>query len=278
MIEISHLVVDGCSLAYCQGLENPHIDGWPALLAKRLGVPVVNLALGGASMDAIHRRQFDYFYESQSFYKQRDIKAKPFQIISLTYATRREEFFEEHYTNHEINRYWGLDLSPDLKKLEEIISSLDPSPRMRPAYVEYAHFMNVDIYAMTVRKLHYWDSIRQLFQNNNLNYLIFDYMPTLHNKAELILQQNHYQLLESLYHDPNYYGEMSKVTKDYPKLPCNHDGLEAQQVACDYLYDKMIQQYGEIIPVPCEKIYKIGDFYRDSTPYRMAQWTDWLKV
>jgi len=278
MIEISHLVVDGCSLAYCQGLENPHIDGWPALLAKKIGVPVVNLALGGASMDAIHRRQYDYFYESSKFYKDRNINAKPFHIISLTYATRREEYFEEHYSNHETNRYWGLDLSPDLKKLEAIISSLDISPKNLPAYVEYAHFMNLNLYPMTVRKLQYWDSMRQLFQNHKINYAVFDYMPTLNEKAELMLQQNHYNLLESLYNDKHYYGEMNVVTRDYPKLPCLHDGLEAQKVVCDYLYDKIKSSYGEIVASPCAEIYKISHFYRQSGPYRLAQWTDWLKV
>lgn len=278
MIEISHLVVDGCSLAYCQGLENPHIDGWPALLAKKIGVPVVNLALGGASMDAIHRRQFDYFYESDKFYKQRNVYAKPFHIISLTYATRREEFFQEHYTNHETNRYWGLDLSPDLKKLEKIISSLDISPKNIPAYVEYAHFMNLNLYPMTLRKLHYWDSIRQLYQNKKINYAVIDYMPTLDPKVDLLLQANHYDVLESLYNDVNYYGDVSVLTKDYPKLPCMHDGLEAQKVLCDYIYHKMINCYEEIVPVPCDNIYKLGQYYKDEGPYRMAQWTDWLKV
>lgn len=278
MIEITHLVVDGCSLAYCQGLENPHIDGWPALLAKKIGVPVVNLALGGASMDAIHRRQYDYFYESQTYYKQRNINAKPFQIISLTYATRREEYFEEHYYNHETNRYWGLDLSPDLKKLEKIISSLDISPKNLPAYVEYAHIMNMNLYAMTVRKLHYWDSLRQLFQNKKHDYTIFDYMPTLDVKVDVLLQQNHYDLLESLYNDVHFYGDMAAVTRDYPKLPCLHDGLEAQKVICDYIYEKMVNCHGEIVAVPCDNIYKISNFYKNEGPYRMAQWTDWLKV
>jgi hypothetical protein len=57
-----------------------------------------------------------------------------------------------------------------------------------------------------------------------------------------------------------------------------HDGLEAQKAVCEYLYEKMKNIYGEIVPIPIEKVYKIKDFYKDSTPYRMAQWNDWLKV
>ena len=65
MLEISHLVVNGCSFTYCQGLESPNTQGWPALLAKKLNVPVVNLAAPGSSNDGIYRRTYDYFYNDQ---------------------------------------------------------------------------------------------------------------------------------------------------------------------------------------------------------------------
>ena len=55
-MEISHLVVNGCSFTRCQGITNPDIDGWPALLAKKLNVPVVNLAKNGSGCDGIYLR------------------------------------------------------------------------------------------------------------------------------------------------------------------------------------------------------------------------------
>lgn len=278
MIEISHLVVDGCSYAYCQGLENPHIDGWPALLAKKIGVPVVNLALGGASMDAIHRRQYDYFYLSQNFYKKRTITPKPFCIISLTHATRREEFFEQYYNSQLNNRYVGLDLTPDLQELEKIISALDINPKNLPAYFEFGHFFNANLYTMTLRKLHYWDSIRQLFQNNKVNYCIFDYMPTIGDNIELLLHQNSYNLLVSLYGDKHYYGNMNEITQNYPKLPCMHDGLEAQHVVCDHIYNNIKNNYGEIVVTSIDEIYKLKNYYDPSNIYRALEFSDWFKI
>ena len=41
MTDITHLVVNGCSWTYCQGLDDPKTQGWPALLAKKLGVEVL---------------------------------------------------------------------------------------------------------------------------------------------------------------------------------------------------------------------------------------------
>lgn len=88
MIEISHLVVNGCSLTYCQELEDPKAQGWPALLAKKLGVPVVNLAYCGSGNDGIARRSMEYFYKDKKF------NNKPFYIHAWSYLARREDIFK----------------------------------------------------------------------------------------------------------------------------------------------------------------------------------------
>jgi len=95
MLEISHLVVNGDSFTYCQGLENPMEVGWPALLAKKLNVPVVNLALCGCNNNSIVRRTYEYFYM--------DKNTKPFYIIGFSHATREEDIIQSflklnHYT------------------------------------------------------------------------------------------------------------------------------------------------------------------------------------
>jgi len=86
MLEISHLVVNGDSFTYCQGLENPMEVGWPALLAKKLNVPVVNLALRGSNNNSIVRRTYEYFYM--------DKNTKPFYIIGFSHATREEDIIQ----------------------------------------------------------------------------------------------------------------------------------------------------------------------------------------
>jgi hypothetical protein len=50
-IDVTHLVVNGCSWTYGTGLAHPKEQAWPALLAKQLGVPLVNLAIQGSGND-----------------------------------------------------------------------------------------------------------------------------------------------------------------------------------------------------------------------------------
>lgn len=155
MIEISHLVVNGCSFTYCQGLDNPQIDGWPALLAKKLKIPVVNLAMLGSGCDGIYRRTVDYFY------KNLDTKSKPFYIISWSDAIRREEFL---YTkdNKEFNDYSILHLAYPTSILEH----------------ELAYHLNKDtIKAAEKRKYNYWAGIINLLENNKVPYFMNDFMP-----------------------------------------------------------------------------------------------------
>ena len=86
-VKLSHLVVNGCSFTYCQGLENPAEQGWPALLANKLKVPVVNLAIPGSGNDAIFRRTYEYFYLNKKH------NNFPLFINVWSFSGSREEFF-----------------------------------------------------------------------------------------------------------------------------------------------------------------------------------------
>jgi hypothetical protein len=85
-ITISHLVVNGCSLTYGEGLEDPSTQAWPALLAKKLNVPVVNIAMGGTGNHRIYRKTVDYFFK--------DTDSNPFYIIGMSSCTRIEQYIK----------------------------------------------------------------------------------------------------------------------------------------------------------------------------------------
>lgn len=279
MIEISHLVVDGCSLAYCQGLEHPHIDGWPALLAKKIGVPVVNLAIGGSAMESIHRRQYDYLYKSLNHVKQNN--TKPFHIISLTWAGRREDFFEHYYNtpkNGEQNRYFGYDLSPDISKLLKLMDNGNTDPIAHAAYLEYAHFFNMNLKIEHFKKLKLWASITNLYKAHNYNYCIAEYMNTWDSEVEEFYKNNYLGIQRSLYEDKNYYGDLSRLTMEMPKLPCGHDTKESMPLVADHIYNKILEVYKEIVPVKVDSIYKLQDYYSTNSFEKLAQYNDWLKV
>lgn len=277
MIEISHLVVDGCSLTYCQGLENPHIDGWPALLAKKIGVPVVNLALGGSGNDAIHRRQYDYFYRAKSFYDLHSINAKPYHIIGLSFAGRREEYFETYYQSPEVNRYFTLDLTPDFDKLKAIIDSGDTSPASYAAYIEYGYFLNFNLLAAHTKKLELWASLINLYKQHHVPYTIGDYIPTYDEGVNYKIKADFTEIRNFIYNDPNFCGNFSELTNHLKPLPCGHDGLEAQQIIADHVYNHMIKNHTEITVVPIPKLYTLRNYYIREKLVQVAQHSHWYK-
>jgi hypothetical protein len=82
-LEITHLVTVGCSFTYCQGL--PIEQGWPALLARSLNSPLVNLGLPGIGNDAIHRKLYEYIYTNSLIES-----SKPLVVIAWSQPWRRE--------------------------------------------------------------------------------------------------------------------------------------------------------------------------------------------
>lgn len=225
MLEISHLVVNGCSFTYCQGLEDPTTQGWPALLAKKLNVPVVNLGIKGSGNDSIYRRTAEYFYLNKKN------NSKPFYIIAFTEALRREEFLIT-YQNKIIN---------DAKTLacygnEQIEKSI------------YEHMDNNGVYYMEKRKLLHWLSIINMFKANNTQYFTTNYM---HEHAESFnkLQNKYTTMWDEVHNDPCRLEYFYNLTKGLDTTECGHDGPKSQEVVAEYCYFKMLEKYQKIAPI-----------------------------
>jgi hypothetical protein len=253
MIEISHLVVNGCSFTVCQGLEDPCQQGWPALLAKRLGVPVVNLAIGGSGNDGITRRTYEYFY------KNKNLGSKPFYINVFSHATRREEFFKQ-YKGQDINDFWGLNLNACSL---DLLGSL--KEEFRAEDYEVAHIMNLSFEACERKKILNWVSCINLFKANNIPYLTADFMPTK-DDAVISYMENHYtEIYNTAIKDENYVGKLPELTKHLPKLPCQHETLEAMPILANAMYDKIMSVYKNISIVHSDDYMRCKDFYNEQT-------------
>lgn len=225
MIEVSHLVVNGCSFAYCQGLENPSTQGWPALLAKKLNVPIVNISCKGSGNDSIMRRTVEYYYKD-------DKANKPFYIVTLSQSTRREEYVI-NYENKIIKNFHQL-------------ASFSSEPIEKAIYEQY----DIDgIKAQEERKLLYWVSVINMFKANKINYLMADFMPE-HNQE--IIEHTKFlnsTLYNTLHMDEFFIDNLNSLTKNLPKLPCGHDGYETQEFIADMFYKNMNDKYGQVNPV-----------------------------
>lgn len=245
MIEVSHLVVNGCSFTYCQGLDNPHIEGWPAILSRMLNVPVVNLAIGGSGNDAIYRRTYEYFYKD-------NVKNnKPLYILAFSGSARKEEFFYE-YQNRKVNDFIGLRLS------------FDDGP---PEDFEQSYIVNLDYKAREKLKLVYWAALINLFKSNNINYYTTDFFPPHDENLTEFLMKNSQELYEVVHKDPNRLINFTEIIRRLKKLPCGHIDKIGNIAIANYLYEKLIDTHKAIVPVDLPYLH-LKDFYEPQTLQR----------
>lgn len=220
-IDISHLVVIGCSFGYCQGLESPSTQGWPALVANKLGVPVVNLSGKGAGNDKIMRRLFEYHHLNLKH------NNNPFYIISFSHSSRREEYMEDR------KDYTVVDMHPNAAD-----QYFDPFSR--PCLMNY----NQEV--MTRRKLMIQTYILNFLKHNNLNYLTTDYIPDNPLDIELYAKNLLPDAYDYVYNDPYRMMNFSNFSRKHTPLPCGHDDLEAQVEIADYTVPKFLELYGKL--------------------------------
>lgn len=226
-LEISHLVVNGCSFTYCQGLYDPPNEGWPRLLANKLGVPVVNLAVPGSSNDGIHRRTYDYYY------KNLPTGSKPFFVIAMSMNIRTEAYVTDD-SYEKVNDYVNLAATDHLA--------------ISKAF--YSHMDEKGICYSQGRKLRYWASLLNLFDSTNTPYLSTDYMPDRSQSTQDFVRKEYHTLDNFIKTHPNTLRNFCEITANYPRaLDNGHDGPEAQVVLADYVYNQLIKRYGEVKPI-----------------------------
>jgi len=263
-MEISHLVVNGCSFTYCQGIEDPHLNGWPALLARQLGVPVVNLGLGGSGNDAILRRTYEYFYQNKLLYP----KSKPLYIIAFSDAPRREEFFKK-YKGKDVAEFMTLDLQASSIDLTATLSNAGELHKA----IEYSHIMNLSYEACERKKFISWNSITNLLKSNEVPYLTGDFMPTRDDQIKYYMMKNFKGLYNNALRDENYVGDLSKLTEHIKKLPCGHDPKEAMPLVSSTFKNVLTKIYSNIKPI-CADYLKLNQYYPAAALKHMSfnQW------
>lgn len=231
-MQVSHLVVNGCSFTYCQGLERPNIDGWPALVAEEFKIPVVNLAMPGSGNDAIFRRTYEYVFE--------DIvnENNPFFIIAWTQTWRQETWAKKIY-NPKI-RYDGY----------EIISfpSDVPNNTLERGLLETWNEENFYRRTMLYRL-----SIDSLFKSKKYEYFSSFFAEEEFNRGKNQCQEIIESVKNRFNHTANYLKTNSsklqnfyEIANPYPKLKCGHEGIEGNKALADYIIKEINLRYNSI--------------------------------
>ena len=217
MLDISHLVVIGCSLSYGDGLTNPKEDSWSAILSKKLNVPVVNLSSRGGGNDRIMRRLYEYHYLNSAK------NNNPFYIIAFSHSSRREE-----YTKTD-NDYMVVSMKNDPEQMKR-------EPFSAPSVLNYDPFISAR------KKLMVRSYIQDFFNINNINYLTTDFMPDRDDELQS-LRNLYPTAYEKIYTDKYRLQNLCEISNKYPRLPCGHDDIEAQVEIGNYVYDELIARY-----------------------------------
>ena len=163
MLDISHLVVLGCSFSYGQGLANPKEDSWAGLLSKKLNVPVVNLSSRGGGNDRIMRSLAEYHYLDSAK------NNNPFYIIAYSHSSRREEYIREDNDYSVISMRYQTGLRNQQPFSEPCIFNYDP-------------------FICARKKLMTRSYILDFLKINNINYLVADFAPDNHDELQSLCE------------------------------------------------------------------------------------------
>lgn len=241
-MEITHLVVNGCSYTYCQGLENPTTQGWPALVAKYLGCEVVNLAIKGTGNDTIHRRTYEYVIENLPK------NSKPFFIIAWTQYWRREFWWKNWYNSYH-NEYAFIP-----KPLDKINNDYER------ALLD--NWSEEEILRKTMLlKL----SLKSLLELHNYPYIMTDYHEELLDQTVINNVIKKFPNFYDTFLKINDFKNLRETTLNTPVTPCQHTGVEGQQKVAEKMIDEIVKKYQNINTV-------VGNFLKlkDMSYHKMS--------
>lgn len=239
-LTISHLVVNGCSYTYGHGIDNPTRDGWPALVAKELGVPLINLAFPGQGNQAIFRKTMNYFLHDLGN------DNNPFYIHAYTQSARRELY-------HAKDKWGGSS------QIYRLIDGSDETgtPLMKEALLqtdEYGYCL------FEVEKFHQWIGINNLLDAHNINHFHTNYMPQTDGKTIEWFDKHYYHLKANVESHPGNLKNFNAVTKHLSKTPCQHETEEGHKCIADYIMSHIRKQFTEIEVVK-QKHSMLNDIY-----------------
>lgn len=231
-LKISHLVVNGCSYTYGHGIADPINNGWASIIAKRLGVPLVNLAIPGQGNTAIYRRTMQYFYKDLFHHN------NPFYIHAYSQSSRREAYLMEDQQYFIVA---GMGTVCALEK--EIILNSDD------------HYYCL----LSQHKLHLWASINNMLDAHNVPHFSSDYMPEVEQHINDFLGEHEVIIKNELETHPSKLQDFNLVTDHLEKTSCLHETEEGHQCLADYIWKNIEKKYDniEVIDLPHAKLHDI---------------------
>ena len=246
-LEVSHIVTVGCSWTYCQGLPDILNQGWPALIAKRFNIPLVNLAVPGIGNDSIHRKTYEYVYENLP------TGSKPFVIIGWSQYWRREGWHNSFKNDKDYQDYRPI-IFPDNK----------PTNSYQHAVLDY--WNEEDFFRKTIL---YKLSLMNLLKNHNIPYLMGD----------MVCREASHDALTQKYSDicnriTNTLQNICEITHNYAKLPCGHESIEGNIAIADYVIKQIQNRFDNLTHVDMDYLH-LRDYIKNSKTHQIhPEWCE----
>jgi hypothetical protein len=240
-MELSHIMTIGCSFTYCQGL--PIEQGWPALVARSLNAPLVNLGLPGIGNDAIHRKLYEYIYNNSLIED-----SKPLVIIAWSQPWRRERW---------------------LNNFESYVPVAMPidGPSTHQDYVVLEDWNDEDFYRRTLlNKL----SVINLLNQLNIPYIMTDAMPQ-NDELNSHLFSKFIGLTNQV--NTKYYIDPIHEIKHNDYLPCGHTGPLGNMSVKEFILNSINQLHPNLTFNKDKKYYTLSEYITlDKYHQKFPEW------
>lgn len=222
-MKFTHILTNGCSWTYGDELENPRQQAWPALLANRLKIPLVNIAVKGSGNDAICRRTIEYLYQNLS------TRSKPLVILAWSQITRKEAWDEKF-----------LSYQP--------IACID---HKNLSHTEKSYLENWNMFDHYTRNLISKISLISVLENLNIPYFIGPYenseLDYLKKEADEQTKQQFLEMSKSIDNNPNVWKTpLIDYCSNTRKFPNGHEMPEGHQIISNVVFNGLLERFQSV--------------------------------
>lgn len=200
-----------------------HNNGWPIILAKKLGFDkLINLGLASASQSG-SVKQFVEKYLDENF--------SEYQVFIIWMVSMPERF--SFYNNHKIQTYLPTTEKGNRSDLEK-------------SWVKEIKDIPFDSNYETI---FYIRIMEQICKNKNYSLLITSWVQNLMTKLNKIYQSENY--ITPINFQPWEITNSKKFTMDhYSKMGCGHPNEQGYQLIADNMYNIIVKNHKEFIQGP----------------------------
>tara|TARA_E500000318_G_scaffold45315_2_gene42798 strand:+ start:2344 stop:3039 length:696 start_codon:yes stop_codon:yes gene_type:complete len=226
------ILFNGCSWTYGDELENNVEEGYPNLVAQKLGLPFVNLARNGASNDYIYHTSLEYLLNNKV----------DLAIIQWTFPTRFGIYRDSMWENFIPHSFLKLKFNYRVRDKERrlTIEERNEEDDFSSSFLKmYSNMLGIYTYC-------FYKNIPLITFNNTFKHIkLENELFTEHNSYPKILSKTVDSFCEINFNEYIIQHLSGPRKNRWNKF--GHPTKLAHQVWSSYIYNKAIEKYGNTL-------------------------------